>query len=232
MRLHWHEYGFMGFIAYGIGSGFQQAFQKAEFERVLKILTGLMRECPEMMVSYYVYGDDEHSGGKRADLMSARDIVENIPRHYLRYVEDNMSLRDICAYSYDSDWSAFQRVETVKEYEAREAEENRQRIEKYVGEFARSKGVKGGTIEFVQSLRDELDRAESDSEDYENPERQAEEWMDHRYAGATEYYHENVDYTRGKLHDRIDALYEAWEWLGENCPLLMSKYHETVNADE
>tara|TARA_Y100000310_G_scaffold209426_1_gene210043 strand:- start:4907 stop:5569 length:663 start_codon:yes stop_codon:yes gene_type:complete len=136
-------------------------------------------------------------------------------------------LNEICAWLQDAygEWGGA-RVEVKEEREKRLAKEEVIRLNGAAASLAQSHGVEIGTLEFVQIVKDAMDRADYYREVEMGDERMAEDYAAHMMAGCRDEFWSNRDYTRSQCDAQVESAYEIWEWLHRNCPLTMAQWNE------
>lgn len=116
---------------------------------------------------------------------------------------------------------------TVKEYDEMKREERREELESTAKELAAKFKVKLSSLEFIEKLHEAIDGVRDDQEQWNNPERRAEEWAACMYSGGgSDVYYDDLNFENGRYNDRINDYYDILDWLREECPLLMCKYEE------
>lgn len=199
-----------------------------------------------IIVDKVCYDFEENSNRKIIDQITLRDFISDLETdiidHY-KYILGNKKYYDSQAFTTWGNFVGFVQdvysngdtflvgIYTFKEYEKKEQEARRIELEGIASQFAQKCKHPVGSMEFLEALNEAINHAEQDYENYNNPERQMEEWMDHRAAGSSSYFHENVNYTRSKLYDEVNTLQDVWNWLEKNCPLLMCQWLELQRVE-
>lgn len=122
---------------------------------------------------------------------------------------------------------------TIEEYKEHEREQKRLELESTAKELAAKFQVKLSSLEFIEKLNDAIRGVEYGREDWNNPERRAEEWAACQYSGGgSEVYFDDLNFENGRFSERMDEYLDILEWLQDECPLLMCKYEELKMKEE
>lgn len=156
--------------------------------------------------------------GARVDKMYGRETVT----HFWKMFEIVIKDRDIAeGYCEDIFFG------TEEEYYEKKREERREELESTAKELAAKFKVKLSSLEFIEKLHEAIDGVRDDQEQWNNPERRAEEWAACMYSGGgSDVYYDDLNFENGRYNDRINDYYDILDWLREECPLLMCKYEE------
>lgn len=122
---------------------------------------------------------------------------------------------------------------TKETYEKRKREKRREELESTAKELAAQFKVKLSSLEFIEKLHEAIRGVEYGREEWNNPERRAEEWAACMYSGVgSDVYYDDLNFENGRFSERMDEYYDILEWLEEECPLLMCKYEEMKLKEE
>jgi hypothetical protein len=122
-------------------------------------------------------------------------------------------------------------LKTAESHEAMLAEERRQELEEYAKAFAAKHKKRLGTLDFIAAVEDAVAEVRRQRDQWNNPERRMEEWGACLHAGVgSSVYFDDLNFENGRFGSRIDNLEGIFEWLQQECPLLMAKYEEEKAA--
>ena len=222
-----------GFIGQCFGEASKNFFDNEIFEEAIKDIAKVSPVDLDMnmVVESTSYDCEEHTHHKRVRTCCLRELAEELQDDIIEYYRSGSFQKwndfvNLVQDSYSNGDTFLNYFLTPEEYERKEQEARRKELEGIAAQFAQKCKFPVGSMEFLEALNEAIDYAQGNYEDYNNPERQMEEWMDHRYAGSSSYFHENVNYTRSKLYDEVNTLQDVWDWLEENCPLLICQWKE------
>lgn len=114
-----------------------------------------------------------------------------------------------------------------EEYKEHQKEEKRRKLEKHASSFAKECGYAIDTFEFIEKLEEKIGGVREEQERFNSSEAKMERWMDYSYAGCKDSYWTDNNFENGRYSARRDYYEDIFEWLHENCPLLMAKYKES-----
>lgn len=125
------------------------------------------------------------------------------------------------------------RVFTAADYEKHKAEEERKQLEQSAKSFAHSFGAQVNTMEFVQGVKERLERVRANREAFNGGEQQMERWAECRAVGVgAEGFHFDGNFQNGRYNYDIQQLEAILAWLERECPLLMASVREKELAHE
>ena len=248
-------------MAQGLGKLWAEIFREKEKTQILEVLTRIYGEEFVLIAQISDYRTSEedfcevHQYCKRLDLIAIAEVLQEILDEEKKYrtldqdspfkresamsslmetLKDKGSLIEQITYHLEvMDVQVF--ISTEEQYLKEKEGFEYAQCERIAQAFAKEKGVREGTLEFLKALDEEIQSIRQKREVWNHYEVRAEEWAANRYVGnSSETYFDDLNYVNSQFKEQRESLEKLYAFLEMKCPLLMCLYREeklTKSAD-
>lgn len=222
-------WGALGFCGNGVGQAARENFIGQDIEALVKTLGNITLIC-----KYAEYDDDGHASVRCKQLTLPEIAQELIERRWykigdLAKITGIGYLREMYSDAMSSEYISMIHLMTEEDHLKAETEERRKRLEKSASEFASRNGVTFGTMEFVHEVQRHINHIRDQRSSWNSGEARMERFGACMVSGAgSDVFFDDNNFENGRFSGRECDLEEIFEWLRDQCPLLMAQYQEEL----